>query len=127
MTEITWAGQQIPVGDLVFDVQGVRLGFEICEDSWVAARPGRSLFERQVDVILNPSASHFALGKQQLRSQFVREGILFIFTRFGDIQINLHKLYCSCKFMTYGLMACGVSVGYSSEKFSKQVREFAEV
>lgn len=74
MTEITWAGQQIPVGDLVFDVQGVRLGFEICEDSWVAARPGRSLFERQVDVILNPSASHFALGKQQLRSQFVREG-----------------------------------------------------
>ncbi len=74
VTEITLAGQQISVGDLVFDVNGVRLGFEICEDSWVAARPGRSLFERQVDVILNPSASHFALGKQQLRSQFVCEG-----------------------------------------------------
>lgn len=74
VTEIMLADQPIPVGDLVFDVKGVRLGFEICEDSWVAARPGRSLFDRQVDVILNPSASHFALGKQQQRSQFVREG-----------------------------------------------------
>ncbi len=69
-----YGDQTIPVGDLVFDVDGIRLGFEICEDSWVASRPGRSLFERQVDVILNPSASHFALGKQQQRSQFVREG-----------------------------------------------------
>lgn len=74
VTEVELAGYQVPVGDLVFDVSGVRIGFEICEDSWVASRPGRSLFERQVDVILNPSASHFALGKQRQRSQFVREG-----------------------------------------------------
>ena len=74
VTSMQYAGNVIPVGDLVFDVSGVRIGFEICEDSWVASRPGRSLFERQVDVILNPSASHFALGKQQQRSQFVREG-----------------------------------------------------
>ena len=74
VSTIALAGQTVPVGDLVFDVSGVRIGFEICEDSWVASRPGRSLFERRVDVILNPSASHFALGKQQQRSQFVREG-----------------------------------------------------
>ena len=74
VSSVTLAGQTVPVGDLVFDVSGVRIGFEICEDSWVASRPGRSLFERRVDVILNPSASHFALGKQQQRSQFVREG-----------------------------------------------------
>lgn len=74
VVQLTLAGQHVPVGDLVFDVQGVRLGFEICEDSWVAARPGRKLYERQVDVILNPSASHFALGKQQSRRHFVLEG-----------------------------------------------------
>ena len=74
VSSVTLAGQTVPVGDLVFEVSGVRIGFEICEDSWVASRPGRSLFERRVDVILNPSASHFALGKQQQRSQFVREG-----------------------------------------------------
>ena len=30
----------LPIGDLIFDIGGVRLGFEICEDAWVAARPG---------------------------------------------------------------------------------------
>ena len=31
------------------------------EDAWVADRPGAQLAARGVDVILNPSASHFAL------------------------------------------------------------------
>ena len=43
-----------PIGDLVFDVGGVRIGFEICEDAWVANRPGADLALRGVDVILNP-------------------------------------------------------------------------
>jgi len=83
-------GRPVPVGDLVFDVAGVRLGFEICEDSWVAARPGRTLFERQVDVILNPSASHFALGKQRQRSQFVREGS----RAYGAVYVYTNLLGC---------------------------------
>ena len=39
------AGKLYPVGDIVFEVEGIRLGFEICEDSWVASRPGRSLYD----------------------------------------------------------------------------------
>ncbi len=50
-----------PIGDLVFDLSGIRIGFEICEDAWIASRPGRALYERGVDIILNPSASHFPL------------------------------------------------------------------
>ncbi|MCH1409984.1 MAG: NAD(+) synthase [Verrucomicrobiales bacterium] len=64
----------IPLGDLVFDVGGIRLGFEICEDAWVADRPGTRLARRGVDLIFNPSASHFAFGKQQVRERFVLEG-----------------------------------------------------
>lgn len=67
-------GQTAPAGDLVLDCGGVRLGFEICEDAWVADRPGASLAFRNVDVILNPSASHFAFGKQDVRRRFVLEG-----------------------------------------------------
>ncbi len=63
-----------PIGDLLFDCGGVKIGFEICEDAWVAARPGRRLAARGVDVILNPSASHFAFGKTRQREQFVLEG-----------------------------------------------------
>ncbi|MCC7537919.1 MAG: NAD(+) synthase, partial [Deltaproteobacteria bacterium] len=67
-------GAQVPIGDLHFDCGGVRLGFEICEDAWVARRPGGVLSLRGVDVILNPSASHFAFGKHEVRRRFVLEG-----------------------------------------------------
>lgn len=70
----SWGGHQYPLGDLLFDLGGVRLGFEICEDAWVAARPGAALARRGVDLILNPSASHFAFGKIDVRERFVIEG-----------------------------------------------------
>ncbi|MBC7544425.1 MAG: NAD(+) synthase [Candidatus Sericytochromatia bacterium] len=63
-----------PLGDLHFDVGGIKLGFEICEDAWVAGRPGGNLSLKGVDVILNPSASHFAFGKWETRKRFVLEG-----------------------------------------------------
>jgi NAD+ synthase (glutamine-hydrolysing) len=68
------SGEGIPIGDLIFDIDGVRLGFEICEDAWVANRPGAQLAARAVDVIFNPSASHFAFGKAEIRRRFVAEG-----------------------------------------------------
>jgi NAD+ synthase (glutamine-hydrolysing) len=64
----------VPIGDIHFDVGGVRIGFEICEDAWVASRPGALLAARGIDVILNPSASHFAFGKIDVRKRFVLEG-----------------------------------------------------
>jgi len=63
-----------PIGDLLFDCGGVRIGFEICEDAWVANRVGGDLSHAGVDVLLNPSASHFAFGKQKVRERFVLEG-----------------------------------------------------
>jgi len=67
-------GSTVPIGDLRFDCGGVRIGFEICEDAWVADRPGAALAARGVDLILNPSASHFAFGKDEIRRRFVLEG-----------------------------------------------------
>ncbi|MCA1732300.1 MAG: NAD(+) synthase, partial [Acidobacteria bacterium] len=66
--------ERYPLGDLWFEVGGIRLGFEICEDAWVAERPGTRLSRRGVDVILNPSASHFAFDKIETRKRFVIEG-----------------------------------------------------
>lgn len=67
-------GTEYPIGDLLFDVGGIRIGFEICEDAWVGTRPGGSLANKGTDVILNPSASHFAFGKHAVRQRFVLEG-----------------------------------------------------
>ena len=70
--EITQSNQKIKVGDLIFESNGIRFGFEICEDAWrKEKRPGYRLFERGIDLILNPSASHFAMGKSNLREQEV--------------------------------------------------------
>jgi NAD+ synthase (glutamine-hydrolysing) len=60
-----------PIGDIIFDVSGVRIAFEICEDAWVANRPGRRHYERGVDIMLNPSASHFSFFKFMTRERFV--------------------------------------------------------
>ena len=72
--EVTIRGRTVPIGDLRFDCGGVRIGFEICEDAWVARRPAAALAARGVDVILNPSASHFAFGKDEIRRRFVQDG-----------------------------------------------------
>ncbi|MDH4058388.1 MAG: NAD(+) synthase, partial [Cyclobacteriaceae bacterium] len=65
-------GQLVEAGDLIYEVDGVRFGFEICEDGWSKEkRPGYQLIKRGVHIILNPSASHFAMGKSTNREQEV--------------------------------------------------------
>jgi len=72
VVEIIKDGQNIQVGDVTYEVEGIRFGFEICEDGWrKEKRPGYKLAERGVDLILNPSASHFAMGKSELRESEV--------------------------------------------------------
>ncbi|MEJ0029288.1 MAG: NAD(+) synthase [Bacteroidota bacterium] len=66
-------GRDVAIGDLVYDVLGIRFGFEICEDAWRKVRPGEILCQRGVDLIINPSASHFALGKSQTRETLVTD------------------------------------------------------
>ena len=62
----------IQAGDIIYPVHGIRLGFEICEDGWrKEERPGYSLCKRGIDLILNPSASHFAMGKSLYREEHI--------------------------------------------------------
>jgi NAD+ synthase (glutamine-hydrolysing) len=64
--------QHVSAGDLIYEAEGIRFGFEICEDAWRKTnRPGYRLCERGVDLIMNPSASHFAMGKSLIREQEV--------------------------------------------------------
>lgn len=68
-----WQGEEYPFGDLLFQVGGVRIGFEICEDAWNGLRPAIRHYLNNVDIILNPSASNFAFGKTQVRQRLVTE------------------------------------------------------
>src|ERR1041385_6570754 len=66
-------GRDVAIGDLVYDALGIRFGFEICEDAWRKVRPGEILCQRGVDLIINPSASHFALQKSLTRETLVTD------------------------------------------------------
>ncbi|MBI9018908.1 MAG: NAD(+) synthase [Phycisphaerae bacterium] len=71
---ICYDNKEYPIGDISYDIGGVRVGFEICQDAWAANRPGSKLNSKAVDIIMNPSASHFAFGKYEIRKRFVLEG-----------------------------------------------------
>jgi NAD+ synthase (glutamine-hydrolysing) len=73
VVELERDGHRYPFGDVFFDFSGVRVGFEICEDAWVAQRRG-ALDGHAMDLIVNPSASHFAFGKHAVRERLVLEG-----------------------------------------------------
>lgn len=68
-------GKPCPLGDLVFQIDDWRMGLEICEDAWVKDRPLERLVERGVNLILNPSASHFAFGKNEIRQRLIRDAV----------------------------------------------------
>ncbi|TDN37701.1 NAD(+) synthase [Hymenobacter sp. UV11] len=71
-TTVELEGESWPLGDLTFEHLGVRFGFEICEDAWRAddVRPACRL-RGKVELIINPSASHFAMSKTDLRYKLV--------------------------------------------------------
>jgi NAD+ synthase (glutamine-hydrolysing) len=74
LTIPSMAPKSFPIGDTHFMFDGVKIGYEICEDAWVASRPGTRLASKGVDIYLNPSASHFSFGKLQTRRNFVVDG-----------------------------------------------------
>lgn len=70
--EIVVGSKSYPIGILTFTLEGYKVGFEICEDAWREdLRPAIKHYKEGVDIILNPSASHFALGKSNIRKQLV--------------------------------------------------------
>ena len=64
-------GETVPFGDIIYQLEDTRVAFEICEDAWSTQRPGFAYCQKGIDIILNPSASHFAFGKSKLREELV--------------------------------------------------------
>ncbi len=67
-------GAHAPLGTQVFDLPGLgTTGFEICEDAWKGIRPGSILALSGAEILMNPSASWFSIGKHQTRRRIVRQ------------------------------------------------------
>jgi NAD+ synthase (glutamine-hydrolysing) len=77
-------GAQLLLGDWIVKAGQASIGFEICHDAWVAERPCAALKARGANLILCPSASHFAIGKYAAREKLVLEaaqkGLGYVYT-----------------------------------------------
>lgn len=71
--QVRYGEDLLQIGDITFDLYGVSAGFEICEDAWVddMLRPACRYKTKGVQLILNPSASHFAFEKSDFRYNLI--------------------------------------------------------
>ncbi len=64
---------QIPVGeDILFNICGVKVGIEICEDLWAPISPSAVLSMSGAEVIVNLSASSETATKNEYRRELVK-------------------------------------------------------
>lgn len=69
-----WKGRQIPVGDFTLTYEGIKIGFEICEDAWhTDKRPACYGAARMAYLVLNASASNYARGKKRERHAIIHD------------------------------------------------------
>lgn len=67
-------GVTAPMGTQIFDVPNIgKVAFEICEDAWKGIRPGSAYALAGAEILLNPSASWFSIGKHAVRRRMVEQ------------------------------------------------------
>ncbi|MCG8475286.1 MAG: NAD(+) synthase [Cytophagales bacterium] len=68
---IEFEGKTYPIGSVIYNIDGLKMGIEICEDAWHPQRPALDMSEKGVDLVLNLSASHFSFAKTDQRYDLV--------------------------------------------------------
>ena len=89
--------REVPVGtDLIFQVNGVKVGAEICEDLWTPIPPSCHLAMNGAEVIVNLSASDDVVGKYAYLEQLVKQqsarciaGYVYASAGFGESSTDL--------------------------------------
>ncbi len=85
--ELPW-GESAPFGDFVFEFAGWKVGTHICEEGW---SPRQSPLLKDVDLILNPSASHYTLEKLPRRQAMIvgnskRYNCYYVYTNMSGLE-----------------------------------------
>ena len=72
--EITLCSKQVPFGaDLLFELNDVIFGIEICEDLWVPIPPSSEMCIAGADIIFNLSATNELVGKHQYLIELIKQ------------------------------------------------------
>ena len=90
-------GWEVPFGvDVMFKINGVECGVEICEDLWVPNPPSAALAQGGARILINLSASPEVVGKHAYlrslvsqQSARLRAGYLYVSSGFGESSTDL--------------------------------------
>lgn len=116
---ITIGDETVPFGtDLLFDVNGTKVGLEICEDAFAPISPGTHHALAGAEVIVNLSASNELIGKADYRRRVVTGHAAnlmcaYVYTSAGDGE--------STADVTYG----GHQIISEAGKLSGEVKPFS--
>jgi NAD+ synthase (glutamine-hydrolysing) len=70
---ISMLGQCVPFGDVTYQLGQLHLGIVICEEAWSAEGTASDAALSRCELVVNLSASHFALGKARVRETLVAD------------------------------------------------------
>ncbi len=90
VAETILCGERVPLGDVRYRLGTVGVAIEICEEAWDSV-PASAAHADAVDLILNPSASHFALGKYAKREHLVANSsrsmqVIYVYTNLVGLE-----------------------------------------
>lgn len=71
--EARWFAPASDEANIVFEVEGVKIGVEICEDLWAPIPPSSRLALSGAEIILNLSASDEVIGKYQYLQTLIKQ------------------------------------------------------
>lgn len=138
VVDFDFQGNTYPFGHISIKQDGLSIGFEICEDAWSEDRPGLD-YTSNIDLILNPSASHFAFKKAKFRENLVCKGsrlldCVYLYTNLlgneagrmiydGDILIANHGVLIArnnrLSFQNFNIIA--VRIDFDTDKSEEQL------
>ncbi|HYX32478.1 MAG TPA: NAD(+) synthase [Oligoflexus sp.] len=70
---IALLGQSVPFGDVTYQLGNLQMGIVICEEAWSAEGTASDSALSRCELVVNLSASHFALGKARVRETLVAD------------------------------------------------------
>ncbi|KAI6227386.1 Glutamine-dependent NAD(+) synthetase [Aphelenchoides fujianensis] len=110
--------KSVPFGDgFVESADGVRVGFELCEELWTAKTKAVDLSLRAVDIICNASGSHHVLGKSHQR---INQLVLGQTQKLGGIYLYANHRGCDGDRVYYD----GMSTVAMNGQLYAQIRQF---
>lgn len=110
-------GQTIPFGtDLLFKLDELVYGIEICEDLWVSCPPGHEACLNGALVMVNPSASNDAVGKSEYRHDLIkmtsaRQYCGYVYSTSGNGESSTDLVFSSSAMIAQ----CGSTIAYKED------------